>query len=105
MIAKKFLQSLGAEVILAKNGQEAVEYVKCNAHYDLVLMDCMMPVMDGFRATKIIRTELNNQDLPIYALTAAVTKEEQSKCLQAGMNGICFKPIKKEELHKLLQKY
>lgn len=105
VIAKKLLQSLGAEVILAKNGQEAVEYVKCNAHYDLVLMDCMMPVMDGFRATKIIRTELNNQDLPIYALTAAVTKEEQSKCLQAGMNGICFKPIKKEELHKLLQKY
>jgi signal transduction histidine kinase len=103
VIVKKILQSLGCDVTLACDGQEAVALIQANPNYDFVLMDCMMPVMDGYDATRKIRSELKLTALPIYALTAAVTDEEQKKCHESGMDGIFFKPFKKEELVKIFQ--
>jgi CheY-like chemotaxis protein len=104
VIAKKMLQSTGHTVTLACDGREAVDRVKSDPPYDIVLMDCMMPVMDGYDATKVIRGDLSQKDLPIYAVTAAVTDEEQAKCYTSGMDGVLFKPIKKPELSNLFRK-
>lgn len=101
MIATKILKSLNCVVKIAHNGQEAVDLIRQSSGYDIILMDCMMPIMDGFTATKKIREVLGGKIMPIYALTAAVTKEEQGMCYQSGMDGILFKPVKKYELEKL----
>lgn len=101
MIATKILKSMDCTVELARNGQEAVDLIQQSSGYDIILMDCMMPIMDGFTATKKIREALKEKSMPIYALTAAVTKEEREMCYQSGMDGILFKPVKKYELEKL----
>ena len=81
---------------LAENGEVAVQKVKEN-EYDLILMDCQMPVMDGFEATKIIR-DLGYRDLSIVALTANALEEDREKCLKAGMDDFVSKPVEKNEL-------
>jgi CheY-like chemotaxis protein len=74
--------------------------------YDLVLMDCQMPEMDGFEATRRIREKNNGRRrTPIVALTAGVFKEERDKCYMAGMDDFLSKPINKEELKAVLQKW
>ncbi len=88
----------------ATNGQEAVDlYIKND--YDLILMDCQMPVMDGLEASRKIRKleQLNNKKTPIIALTANAFKEDKEACIAAGMDGFLSKPFKKKQLLKVIQ--
>lgn len=89
---------------LAENGQQALDKLAQQA-YDLVLMDCQMPIMDGYSAVRILRgQELTNNSLrtPVVALTAHVSQEEREKCLSAGMDDFLSKPIARSELAKML---
>jgi len=84
---------------IAIHGAEAIQLIQKN-NYDIVLMDCQMPIMDGFSATRIIRTRLKSYELPIIALTANTSEEDKECCLASGMNDYISKPI---EWNLLLQ--
>lgn len=103
-IASFFLEQAGYEYLIASNGQEAVDVITQGAQFDAVLMDCMMPVMDGITATRAIREwELDQQatPLPIIALTASVLEEDIKDCFDAGMNAYLPKPYKSHQLYDL----
>jgi PAS domain S-box-containing protein len=97
------LSMLGYRAAAAENGAEAVEAVAATG-YDLVLMDCQMPVMDGFEATLHIR-ELNHSDIPIVAITADAMPADRDRCLQAGMNDYLAKPVELQRLSDALAKW
>lgn len=98
IILKKLLLKHGAQVTVVANGQEAL--AACQAtHFDMVLMDWHMPVMDGFEATRQIRQQLDHYDkVPIIGVTANVIDSETDHHIQAGMNDVLTKPIKRDEL-------
>lgn len=95
------LNQMGCEVELAENGREAIEKLK-NAVYDIILMDIQMPEMDGYEATRYIRTELDIKmnKIPIIAMTAHALNDDGAKCILAGMNDYISKPFEKEVLYK-----
>ncbi len=103
-VATETLKSVNIRVTTADNGKEAVEAVKKHA-YDAVIMDVQMPVMDGYEATRIIRFDSRNKDLPIIVMTAHAMKGDREKCLEAGMNDYVKKPIDTEELFAALSKW
>lgn len=100
-VAQSMLEMNGYRVVIATTGEEALQLLDL-ADYDLILMDCQMPVMDGFEATKIIRqmTDSKKSKIPIVALTANAMKDDDEKCIQAGMNDYISKPIDNEILAK-----
>ncbi|MCM8535880.1 MAG: ATP-binding protein [Lentisphaeraceae bacterium] len=102
-IAQKVLNKLGLKVDIASDGSEGIKFYH-EHNYSLILMDMQMPVMDGLEATKIIRAE--DDDIPIIALTANVTTEDNRLCEEAGMNAFLTKPLNSKllssELHKWL---
>lgn len=100
---RKMLENSGCEIELVENGKKAVEKAKYN-NYDLCLMDVMMPVMNGIEATQQIRKSVG-KELPIIALAAAATKEDEKKCLEAGMDDYITKPIRREKLFKVARKW
>jgi two-component system, sensor histidine kinase and response regulator len=103
-VALAMLQGFGCRVEIAENGLEALEAVNRMA-YDLVLMDCMMPEMDGYSATEEIRRQQNTGRLspfPIIALTANAIKGDREKCLSAGMDDYLTKPFKRKALLDML---
>ena len=86
---------------IADNGQIAVDMYQNDSSFDIILMDCMMPVMDGFTATKEIRKHEKNLGLkktPIIALTASVIDDDIQKCFDSGMDGYVAKPVRTENL-------
>ena len=107
-VAQRALQKLSAEVTLANNGAEALERL-AEGRFDAVLMDCQMPVMDGFAATRAIRAlELSKgggAHLPIIALTANVMSEDRERCLAAGMDAYLGKPLEPTQLGHCLDRY
>ncbi|HEY4444438.1 MAG TPA: PAS domain-containing protein [Steroidobacteraceae bacterium] len=107
-VAQRLLQKLAAEVTLANNGAEALERV-AESTFDAVLMDCQMPVMDGFTAARRIRDmERENgrgKRLPIIALTANVMSEDRDNCIAAGMDAHLGKPIEPAQLVDCLGRY
>ena len=102
-VAGTMLEKMGITVTLANNGKEAVDYVTAGNNFDIILMDCQMPVMDGFEACKIIKEY--NHSIPVIALTANAMVEAREQCLQAGMDDYVTKPIKKEALQKVVTKW
>ena len=102
-IAKAMLSTHDLSIEVAKDGQEALEAV-ANARdsFDLVLMDCQMPRMDGYAATKAIHKLKQAVDLPIVAMTANAMQGDREKCLDAGMNDYMTKPITPESLRAIL---
>jgi two-component system sensor histidine kinase/response regulator len=98
------LEDAKAEVDIAENGEVAVRMVKDN-HYDLVLMDMQMPVMDGIEATRAIRSDPRFEGLPIIAMTANAMAADRDKCLEAGMNDHIPKPIDPQELFRVLSQW
>jgi CheY-like chemotaxis protein len=107
-VAQRLLQKLAAEVTIANNGAEALERLAEGA-FDVVLMDCQMPVMDGFTATASIR-QIERQSglgkrLPIIALTANVMNEDREHCIAAGMDAHLGKPIVPSQLADCLGRY
>lgn len=108
MVAEGMLESLGFYVACADNGQEAIEHIE-DSHYDLILMDCQMPVMDGYEATRTIRKRTDElANIPIIALTANAMEGDAEKCFAAGMDDYVTKPFEPEALekkiHELLEK-
>lgn len=100
-VASLFLGNSGYTFDIANNGQEAVEKFTDSEAYNIILMDCMMPVKDGFTATKEIRKVEKNQKrkkIPIIALTASILDQDISKCYESGMDDFIAKPFKKEIL-------
>jgi len=102
-IASMFLKKMGYKTDIAKNGQEALEIVS-DTNYDLIFMDVQMPVMDGLEATRMIRLCLNEQPV-IIAMTANAMQGDRQECLQAGMDDYISKPIKIEEMNKMLEQW
>jgi len=106
-VALHLLKALGHSADVVADGQEAVEAL-AKTNYDLVLMDCMMPNMNGFEATGIIRaqnSEVLNHNVTIIAMTAGGMKKDYDKCLEAGMDDYVSKPVKKEVLAAALVKW
>jgi signal transduction histidine kinase/CheY-like chemotaxis protein len=104
-MAVKMLEKMGCRVDVAANGLEAVAMVE-RLKYDLVFMDCQMPEMDGYEATaEIRRREEASQHTLIIAMTAHTMQGDREKCLKAGMDDYIAKPVKKESLLKLLEKW
>jgi CheY-like chemotaxis protein len=102
------LEPRGALVEIARNGEEALQKLEQSLnqpddHIDLVLMDVMMPVMDGLTATRHIRKNSNWQKLPVIALTAKAMPDDQQRCIEAGANDYMAKPLDVEKLLSLVR--
>ncbi|SLM31663.1 Sensor protein GacS [Desulfamplus magnetovallimortis] len=121
IVAKTLISKLGYHADGARNGKEAVDKIE-STHYDIVFMDCQMPVMDGFEATRIIRkyesseslkTKDNNTErqvrsvkhTPVIAMTANAMKGDREKCLAAGMDDFISKPVDPEKLARMVRFY
>jgi CheY-like chemotaxis protein len=100
-LACAFLREVGVEFEIAQHGAQALEKL-AQADYDAVLMDCQMPVMDGYQATKRIREQEKYAKLPVIALTAHALVGEKEKCIAAGMNEHLTKPISSLRLYAAL---
>lgn len=96
LLIARFLKMAGANVDIASNGLEALKKANGESHYDVVLMDIQMPELDGYQATKRLRTQ--GFDRPILALTAHALKEERDRCLEVGCDDHLTKPINRELL-------
>lgn len=105
MFAETFLKDAGHAVAIAANGKQAVEMLGAG-HYDLILMDISMPVMDGLEATRIIRSSRTgafDPDIPIVAMTAHALKGDRERFLASGANGYVAKPVEPEELLRAVE--
>ncbi len=111
-LAQQILKGCGCAVDTADNGQEAVTAVQ-NKHYDLIFMDCQMPVLDGYHATQQIRareiqqnaSQQNQSQTPIIALTANALNDDREKCLANGMSDYLPKPFRKQQIVAMLEKW
>ncbi|RKS94017.1 signal transduction histidine kinase [Flavobacterium limicola] len=99
----KILQERGMEVIKSEDGKNALNMLEVHTDIDLVLMDIMMPEMDGYEAMKRIRSQIKFRNLPIIALTAKAMKDDKQKCIDAGANDYITKPIDVERLLSLMR--
>ena len=102
-VGKLILQRAGFKIDLADDGSEALEAHKANP-YDLILMDCQMPTMDGFEASRRIRA-LDSPQPVIVAVTANALVGERERCLSAGMDDYLSKPFQAEQLVALVKKW
>ncbi len=105
-VAQSILTKLGYKSDVAKNGLDAVRALEL-INYDLVLMDCLMPELNGYEATAMIRdtnSRVINHDVPIIAMTASAMTGDREKCLEAGMNDYLSKPVKKDDLRESIRK-
>ncbi|MBB5189364.1 signal transduction histidine kinase/CheY-like chemotaxis protein/CHASE3 domain sensor protein [Silvimonas terrae] len=97
------LEPKGAQIVIARNGRDALEKLDTDPDIDLVLMDIMMPEMDGYTAMRQIRTDERFARLPIIAVTANAMRDDQEKCLAAGANDYLAKPIDLDKLLSLIR--
>ncbi|PJI49954.1 MAG: hybrid sensor histidine kinase/response regulator [Pseudomonas sp.] len=104
LVARGLLQKLGCQVDIAINGEEALKQLD-GAEFDLVLMDCNMPVMDGYQATHEIRQSGRWPGLPVIALTANALPDERERCRAAGMDDYLAKPFHRDELAAILERW
>ncbi|MCE3233322.1 MAG: Signal transduction histidine kinaselike protein [Rickettsiaceae bacterium] len=105
-VAKEMLEKAGCVVTTAVNGSEALDALKNDpAKFDIIFLDCQMPVMDGFTTTRIIRKSDWGKEIPIIAVTANTIKEARQKCLDSGMNDYISKPMKISNISDMLDKY
>ncbi len=106
LLARTILKRLGCEVTLAEDGQAAVDAASANEGYDLILMDCQMPGMDGLEATRQIRAGASaGARTRIVALSANAFREDEEACRQAGMDGFLSKPVSPEDLRGRLERW
>ena len=104
LVTGKIIEALNYQFEQVENGKEAIE--ACNTKkYDLILMDCQMPIIDGYSATKKIRSNSLNSETTIVALTANALKGDKEKCFDAGMDGYIAKPVRKDLLKNELERY
>lgn len=104
-IAKAMLERLGYRVLLCDNGKDAIDKFE---HYQisLILMDCSMPLMDGFEATRVIRARHNSENqIPILAFSATINPHDYDLCIKAGMNDFVHKPMMLDNLREKLSQW
>ncbi len=107
LVAQRLISLIGPQVDTAENGQQAIEKM-IRGNYDIVLMDCQMPVMDGYTATRTWRTweaEHQIKPLPIIAMTANAMAGDRQKCLDAGMDDYLSKPVARDQLEATLHRW
>ncbi len=104
-LALELLRSAGMEVVLAENGQKALDILTQDDRFDGVLMDCQMPVMDGYTATRAIRANPKWADLPVLAMTANAMAGDREKVLEVGMNDHIAKPLKIEQMFDTIARW
>ncbi|TDT39415.1 signal transduction histidine kinase [Halospina denitrificans] len=104
LVASGMVRKLGHSVELAENGQEALRTLE-QGHYDLVLMDCQMPVMDGFEATRRIRGTPAIASIPVIAVTANAMQGDREGCLEAGMDDYLTKPYSLDAMRTVLERW
>ena len=98
---------MGLRADVVADGQEAINALQM-IPYDMVLMDCQMPEMDGYEATRIIRQQGSkalNPGIPIIAMTALAMQGDRERCIQSGMNDFIAKPVKRRELAEMLTRW
>jgi len=106
VVASSMLKKLGHTVTLAENGKQALEALQQGERrFDIVLMDCQMPVMDGYEATRNIRENPEWQDLPVIAVTANVMQGDRDDCLESGMNDYITKPYNRADLKSVIDRW
>ena len=104
-VAREILQGFGCTVAVAANGEEAAQMQR-DAQFELVLMDCQMPHMDGYQSTAVIRRdEGGRRHTPIIAMTAHAMKGDREKCLAAGMDDYISKPVSPDSLYEVLKRW
>ena len=103
-VAESLLEELGLRVTVAENGREAITIFN-QSRPEIVLMDCQMPVLDGYEATREIRRSAPERRVPIIALTADAREENRRRCLEAGMDGYLSKPLRLNELAETLGRW
>jgi CheY-like chemotaxis protein len=101
-VAKRFIEKAGCVVDVAANGAEALEKIAA-ADFDLVFMDCQMPIMDGYEATKRIR-QGRLSTVPIIAMTAHAMKGDRERCLAVGMTEYLSKPLKPDTVAEMIDR-
>ncbi len=104
-LALELLGNAGMEVVLANNGQEALDRLACDARFDAVLMDCQMPVMDGYEATRHIRAQQRFAALPVIAMTANAMAGDREKVIEAGMVDHIPKPLRVDDMFACLARW
>ena len=97
------LESVGLALVEARDGREGVARLEAHPEIDLVLMDIMMPEMDGYAAMRAIREKERYRNLPIIALTAKAMKGDKAKCIEAGANDYLAKPVDTDKLLSMLR--
>lgn len=102
MLMRIMLQKLGFEVVLVGNGQQAVNTLQTRT-FDLIFMDMQMPIMDGYEATQLLRSQ--SISTPIIALTADTIPQDRDKCMEAGCNDFLSKPVDSSQLAQFIEKY
>ncbi len=104
-VINAMVKKLGCQSVCAENGLQALELLK-NQSVDIILMDCQMPIMDGFEATKTIRQSKESfSNVPIIAVTANTTAKDRDRCFEVGMNAFLKKPIEINSLERLMSDY
>ena len=105
IVIQKMLSNQGCTIDIAKDGAQGVKMWEKNS-YDLIFMDVQMPEMNGFEATAFIRNSgEDNSDIPIIAMTGNATQEDKEKCLESGMDDYLSKPISKERVYQVMQRW
>jgi len=107
LVAKSILKKLDFQVDIAENGEQAINMLR-KRNYDLIIMDCQMPEMDGYQATETIRnskTILTKNSVPIIAMTANAMIGDREKCLSSGMNDYISKPLEPQNLLNIVEKW
>lgn len=106
-LGRRILEKQGHSVQTAENGMQAIERLE-KEDFDVVLMDLQMPVMDGFEAMRVIRSDMSavrRHDIPVIAVTAVRAEAGEKKCYEAGMNGFISKPLQHEEFLRIVESY
>jgi two-component system chemotaxis sensor kinase CheA len=97
------LETRNLKVLFAENGREAINLLRSNSEIDLVVMDIMMPELDGYETIRMIRQMPEFQGLPIIALTAKAMKHDRKKCIEAGASDYLRKPVEIKQLMSLIK--
>ncbi len=103
-VASSMLENIGCEVEIAENGADAVQALE-QREFDLILMDCQMPVMDGYEATRMIRSQSPQRTIPVIALTANAMSGDRELCLESGMDDYLAKPVDQQNLKNTIDKW
>ena len=104
LVTSQLVEALGYRVSAVADGRAAINQLTREA-FDLVLMDCQMPELDGYQATEHIRNGEIRSEIPIIALTASAMKEDLERCLEAGMNDFLSKPCRLRDLEAILDRW